>query len=182
MEAPRLAPNKKNANRLGAHIVFVDESGFLLIPSVRKTWAPRGETPLCYHRYRREKVSAISGISLSPKRQHCGLYFQCHIKSIRHAEVCAFIRHLLKHLRGPVIIVWDNAAIHKGAPIRQLCSQYPHMHLELLPPYAPELNPDEGVWNHAKRNLANGQPMTRNELRRHVTRTIGSLRSLQPHL
>ncbi|MFH1741892.1 MAG: transposase [bacterium] len=64
-----MASDKKNATRLGAHIVFVDESGFLLIPTVRKTWAPRGQTPIHRHRYRHDKISAISGISVSPNRK-----------------------------------------------------------------------------------------------------------------
>jgi len=59
---------------LGAHIVFVDESGFLLIPNVAKTWAPQGQTPVPRHRQgRRDKISVISGISLRPRRQQRGL-------------------------------------------------------------------------------------------------------------
>src|SRR6202008_5048089 len=74
LEAKGLAPGKKNAARLGAHIVFADESGFLLIPTVVRTWAPRGKTPSHRHRQgRRDKVSVISGISVSPKRRPRGL-------------------------------------------------------------------------------------------------------------
>ncbi len=76
LEAERLAPGKKKAARLGAHLVFADESGFLLAPLVVKTWAPRGCTPLHHHRQgRRDKISVISGISLSPQRRHRGLYY-----------------------------------------------------------------------------------------------------------
>ncbi|PYT25030.1 MAG: hypothetical protein DMG58_25055 [Acidobacteria bacterium] len=75
METERLAASKKNATRLGAHIVFADESGFLLIPNVVKTWAPRGHTPVHRHYYRRDKISVISGVSVSPKRQHLGLFY-----------------------------------------------------------------------------------------------------------
>lgn len=87
-----MAAGKKNAARLGAHIVFVDESGFLLIPTVLKTWAPRGQTPVHRHRYRRERVSVISGISVSPKRQRLGLYYWLWLNNIGHAEVCVFLR------------------------------------------------------------------------------------------
>ena len=68
--------NKKNAERLGTYIVFCDESGFLLIPNVVCTWAPRGKTPIVRHRYCLDKVSVISGISASPRRQRLGLYFR----------------------------------------------------------------------------------------------------------
>lgn len=182
METGRMASNKKNAARLGAHLVFIDESGFLLIPPVRKTWAPRGQTPLQRHRYRREKVSVISGVSVSPQRHHFGLYFQCHHKNIQQAEVCDFLRHLLRHLRRQVIVLWDNAPIHKGEPIRKLCRRYRRLHLEALPPYAPELNPDEGVWKHAKDNLANGRPDDLDELTAHVIDSLQELAYSQGNL
>ena len=64
MEKICLAPCKKNATRLAAHLVFIDESGFLLIPSVLKTWSPVGQTPILHHRYRHDRISAISGIAV----------------------------------------------------------------------------------------------------------------------
>jgi hypothetical protein len=80
-----------------------------LIPSVRRTWAPRGQTPLLRHRARRDRISVISGLSVSRCRRHCGLYFLLSLKNIKHPEVCAFLRDLLRHLRGPVIVIWDTA-------------------------------------------------------------------------
>lgn len=159
-----MAAYKKNAERLGAHIVFIDESGFLLIPSVRKTWSPRGLTPIVRHHQLRHRISAISGVSVSPKQKRLGLYFSLHEKNIQQAEVCHFLRHLLKHLRGEVIVVWDNSRTHKGDMIRNICRRYKRLRLEPLPPYAPELNPDEGVWSQAKTALANGRPDTIDEL------------------
>lgn len=153
-----MARGKKNAARLAAHLVFVDESGFLLLPNVRKTWAPRGHTPQIHHKTRRDKISVISGLSVSPIRNRLGLYFALHAVNIGHEQACAFLRELLHHLRGSVIVLWDNASIHKGEPIRQMCRRHPRLHLELFPPYAPELNPDEGVWKLAKEELANGRP------------------------
>ena len=75
MEKQPLASNKKNAQRLAAHIVFVDESGFLLIPPVRKTWGPRGHTPIIRYQQIRQRISVISGLSVSPKRKRLGLYY-----------------------------------------------------------------------------------------------------------
>lgn len=76
MEAQALAAGKKNATRLGAHLVFVDESGFMMIPSVRRTWAPIGQTPIVRHYYRRERISVIGGLSLSPARRRLGLLWR----------------------------------------------------------------------------------------------------------
>ena len=101
-----MAQGKKNAARLGAHIVFADESGFLLVPTVARTWAPRGKTPIHRHRQgQRDKLSVISGISVSPKRHHLGLYYLLFYENIGQEEVCVFLRELLRHLRGPIIVL-----------------------------------------------------------------------------
>jgi transposase len=177
-----VAPGKKNATRLGAHLVFADESGFLLIPSVRSTWAPRGHTPVVHHRYRHDRISVISGISVSPRRRRLGLYYQLYRKNIGQAEVCAFLRHLLCHLRGHVIVLWDNLRAHGGEPIREFCRRHPRLHLERFPAYASELNPDEGVWKFAKADLANGRPDDIPELWRDLIKSLERVRRSQPRL
>jgi transposase len=144
--------------------VFADESGFLLVPSVLKTWAPRGCTPVLRHRARRDKISVISGLSVSPQRRRLGLYYDFHAHNIHHQDVYAFLRQLLRHFRGHVIVLLDNARIHTAAPLRRLCARHARLHLEYFPGYAPELNPDEGVWGLTKRALANGRPDTLAEL------------------
>jgi putative transposase len=168
-----MAPGKKNAARLGAHIVFADESGFCLIPSVVRTWAPEGKTPIHRHRQgRRDKVSVISGISLSPKRQRLGLYYLLFFDNIGQQEVCIFLREVLRHLRGPVIALLDNSSTHKGEPLQKLRNQHPRLSIEYFPSYAPELNPDEGVWSLAKRNIANTSPKNVDELMEDILRSI----------
>jgi hypothetical protein len=93
--------------------VFADECGFLLIPNVRRTWAPRGQTPIIRHRYRRDKISAISAITVSPTRHRLGLYVHLHPdENISQVEVTIFLRALLRHLRGPVIVLLDGGSIH----------------------------------------------------------------------
>ena len=177
-----MAAGKKNAARLGAHIVFVDESGFLLIPHVLKTWAPRGQTPIHRHRYRRDKVSVISGISVSPIRHHPDLYYQLWLNNIGCAEVCVFLRHLLHHLRGHVIVLLDNSSTHNGEPVRELRRRHCRLHLEYFPPYAPELNPDEGVWSLTKRSLANGRPDDVEEMISALVESIERVRHSQARL
>lgn len=161
---------------MGAHIVFADESGFLLIPNVVKTWAPRGQTPVHRHCYRRDKISVISGVSVSPKRQRLGLFYQLYFNNIGHEEVCIFLRDLLRHLRGPVIALLDNSTTHHGEPLAELQRQHPRLHIEHFPSYAPELNPDEGVWAQAKRDLANGCPHDVEELMDDLIRSIDRIR------
>jgi transposase len=164
METIQLASCKKNAARLAAHLVFIDESGFLLIPSVRKTWSPIGQTPIFHHRYRNDRISAISGIAVSPKRFHCTLYCQLYEDNIQGEEVAVFLRHLLRQIPGHLIVLLDNGTTHRGNSVEELLSRTSRLHLEPFPPYAPELNPDEGVWNHLKKTLSNGRPDTQAEL------------------
>jgi transposase len=158
--------------------VFADESGFLLAPLVVKTWAPRGSTPLQHHRQgRREKISVISGISLSPQRHHLSLYYLLFYDNIAQEEVCVFLRELLRHLRGPIIVLVDNSSTHQGEPLEKLLAQHRRLQIEHFPSYAPELNPDEGVWSLAKRELANSCPKDVDELMENVIRAINGIRS-----
>jgi transposase len=177
LEAERLAAGKKNAARLGAHLVFADESGFLLAPLVAKTWAPRGCTPFQRHRQgRRDKISVISGISLSPKRHRLGLYYLLFFDNIAQEKVCVFLRELLRHLRGRVIVLLDNSSTHQGQPLEKLLREHPRLSIEHFPSYAPELNPDEGIWSLAKRKLANSRPDDVDALMEDVIRVMERIR------
>ena len=114
----------------------------------------------------RRKISVIAGLSLSPVTRQPGLYFEAAPdRHFRATDVATFVRHLLRHLRGRVILVWDNGAMHKGTPIRQLLADFPRLSIEYLPPYAPTLNPVEQLWNHLKYGaLANFVPRDLEEL------------------
>ena len=182
METIRLAPCKKNAARLAAHLVFLDESGFLLIPSVRKTWSPVGQTPLVHHRYRHDRISAISGIAVSPKRVHCSLYCHLYEDNIQGDDVAFFLRHLLRQIPGHLIVLLDNGKPHRGDAVEELLARTSRLHMEPFPSYAPELNPDEGVWHHLKHRLANGRPDTQAELMSVLSDEICTLAASQPLL
>lgn len=153
-----------------------------MIPNVRRTWAPRGQTPVVRHRYRRDKISAISAITVSAQRHRLGLYLHLHPDAnISHIEVAIFLRALLRHLRGHVIVLLDGGSIHKGPDVQALRARCPRLHLEWFPGYAPELNPDELVWAHFKRTLANGHPENLDELGRTLGRITKDVRR-QPDL
>lgn len=114
----------------------------------------------------RKKVSVIAGLSVSPEAQRLGLYFATEPDSFFTAEkVVPFLRDLLKHLRGTVVVVWDRGGNHKGPLIREFLSKNRRMRLEMLPPWAPELNPVEDVWSWLKYSeLANFVPDDTDEL------------------
>lgn len=133
---------KKRASE-NAHVVLIDETGLQLSPLRRRSWAKRGQRPILRQLAgTRKKVSVIGALSLSPKTYRPNLYFQTLPDgTFNSVNVAAFLRDLLKHLRGKVIVVWDNGSMHKGEAMRQLRQDFPRLSIEWLPPYAPELNP-----------------------------------------
>jgi transposase len=159
-------------------LVFLDESGFMLIPTVRRTWAPRGQTPLVRHRYQHDRISAISAVSVSSRTHRCGLYAHFHLDNITHVEVAIFLRLLLRHLKGHIILLWDGGPIHRGPDVRAVLSRHPRLHVERFPAYAPELNPDELVWNYLKSQLANAGVDTVEDLMDDLSRETRRLRRL----
>jgi transposase len=159
-----LAKGKKRANRLGAHLVFLDESGFLLIPNVKRTWAPKGQTPIIRHQIRNGKLSAISALSVSPKYKRIALYLQFRQGSLRGPQIEAFLSNLLRQINGPIILLWDRNPIHKYRTVRTFIEQHPRLHDEFFPGYAPELNPAEYVWAQTDAALDNSAPEDVTEL------------------
>ena len=165
-----MAKGKKYAARMGALLIFADESGFMLSPNLLRTWAPRGQTPVFRHHYRRDQISVTSGVTVSPRRQRLGLYFRLFLGNIGQLQVCEFLRHLLGHPHGPVIVLPDNSTAHKGEPLRKLCRRHQRLHIEYFPSYAPQLRPEEAAWSLAKRKMANSIPDNVQELSPQVLR------------
>ena len=132
--------------------MLLDESGLMTAPLLRRSLAPRGKTPVIPQKGSgREKVSVIGALSLSPRRRKLSLHFQTRVKdSYDNVAVAGFLRQLLRHLRGKIILVWDRAPFHRGPGIRQLLSRTRRLWLEQLPPYAPDLNPVEPLWSWLK--------------------------------
>lgn len=159
--------------------MFLDESGFLIIPNVRKTWAPIGNTPIVRYNYRRDRISAISAVTVSPSRKHLGLYFRLHTANITGVEVIGFLRHLLRHLRGPIVLLWDGGTIHRRVIVKEFLQKHKRLHTHRFPAYAPEVNPDEFVWTKAKNALANGLPQDITKLGRRLRRTLHRVRGSQ---
>ena len=177
-----MAAGQKKAREHGWSVVLIDESGFMLQPLVRRTWAPRGQTPIQYGWDRRDRLSVIAGITIAPRRQRLGLYFQIHSDNIRFDKVIAFLTQLHRQLRRKFILVLDRLNVHRKA-VRLLEVVHPDwFEVEWLPPYAPDLNPVEMVWNHTKyADLANFIPDDIHHLHQAVTASLNDTRS-QPEL
>ena len=181
-ELPRIL---RDAWQRQAHVVFLDESGFSLTPSVRRTLAPRGQTPVLECWDRRDKFSAISCVTLSPFQGRPGLYFQLlPLKETVHAEeIVAFLKALRRQLRGPFTVVWDRHGIHsKSRLVRAFLAEHPEVVAEDFPSYMPDLNPDESVWGWTKYGrLSNLAAWNAEELWDHVVEALIDLK-FQPQL
>lgn len=140
--------SKKKAVEEQRTLVFVDESGFSLLPAVVRTYAPVARTPVIRERLTHDHLSAISGITPEGR-----LYLQTREQAYKGPQVVGFLRHLLRHIPGRLLVLWDQSPIHRSGAVKEYLAggAARRIHLELLPAYAPELNPDEGIWNHLKR-------------------------------
>ncbi len=142
-EFPRIV---REAFARKAHPVFLDESGFFLTPTVRRTLAPRGQTPVPAAWDRRDRLSAISAITVSPVRGRPNLFFRVFPRHVHAEQVVAFLGELHRSL-GAITVVWDRGPIHdKATLVRTWLAKHPGVVTEKFPAYAPTSNPDEGVW------------------------------------
>jgi transposase len=120
-----VAAHQKKARRLKAALVFIDESGLLLSPYLRRTWHPRGQTPVFRQRTRHHrKVSVIAALVISPAGRRLRWCFRLHA----------------------MVLIWDRLQAHRSVTVQQFIGQHPRLSLEWLPAYAPELNPVEYGW------------------------------------
>lgn len=154
-EWPTIAQGRKSRK---STVIFVDEAGFSMIPSLHKTWAPRGETPIVEHRNRwHRKVSVIGGLSVSADRKTLDAVLDWYPgENVDQPKVLAFLGKIAATYEGPIDIVWDNLSSHKGKAIHAWLATHRRVRLHYLPPYAPELNPIEMLWSLSKyHRLAN---------------------------
>lgn len=120
-----------------------------------RTFAPRGQTPVLREQWTNDHLSAISGVTPAGK-----LSMMVQDKAYTSTDVVRFLRHVHRHIRGKVLVLWDGAPIHRSRVIKDFLASGAArwLQVERLPAYAPELNPDEGVWHHLKgvelKNLA----------------------------
>lgn len=158
MGVQKVAEDKKNARRLKAWIVFQDESGISQRPPLRRTWAPKGQTPVVTHAFNWKKLSLCGVLGYRWDGGRSRLYFQMTPDSYDAVKLIGFIKELKRHFRGRrVILIWDGLPCHRSAVMKQFLSEQSRwLSVERLPGYAPDLNPVEGLWSNVKgQELAN---------------------------
>jgi transposase len=179
-----LAGGKKNARRQRAWLVFEDESGLSQQPVVRRTWAPRGETPVLTHPFNWQRLSVAVALAFRWDGRRPRLFFQTRPGTYRTDSLIGFLRLLRRHFRRQrVIVLWDGLPGHKSARmLAYLTRQRAWLTVEPLPGYAPDLNPVESVFGNVKgRELANHCGPALATLATVLRTGLGRVRR-QPHL
>jgi transposase len=168
-------PNiQKWAKKKRAILYFEDESGVSLIPAVGKTWAPKGKTPVIRITGSRGGVLAMSAIS--PAGRMC---FCIEKRKINADVLIEFLSKIKEtHKRRTIGIIMDQAPCHKAKKVREFAEKSKRMKIFYIPPYSPELNPDEKVWRHLKHvSLKNHQAKDKRSLTRLVRKALKSIQN-----
>lgn len=162
MERRSLATDKKGAQEQGAQLVFIDESGFSLRPSVRRTWAPRGQTPLIRRHFNWKRLSAIAALLCQPDGSLPQLLLAVQEDNFTGPTILSFLEGLGQQTQGPLVLLWDGLPAHRSRLVRDYLAQNSHwLQVERFPAYAPELNPVEYLWSCTKgKDMANLCPDT----------------------
>jgi transposase len=173
-EYPAIAAKTK---REGAVIFFADESGVRSDAHAGTTWGLKGATPVVKTTGARFGFNMLSAVSARGQ-----LRFMIVERRVTAAVFCEFLRRLLQGMTRKIVLIVDGHPTHKAKRVQRfVAAQADRLELCVLPPYSPDLNPDELAWAHVKGKLGRGAARTKTELK---TRAHGILRSLQkrPHL
>ena len=153
---PRLRGRAK-AN--GAAIFFLDEAGFSSEPNLGRTYGKKGETPVVKTTGRRQKVNAISALNAKG-----AFWSSVYTGKFNAQRFIGFLKDFLKGRRGKVYLVVDGHPSHKANTVKEYVqATRGRLELHFLAPYAPDLNPDEFVWQHAKTNGIAKKPLRKDE-------------------
>lgn len=152
--------------------MFLDEFGFSFLEPLATTWARRGKRPIL-RRVARDRRVLSTAVALTMS----GKIYKCHFEgSIKSDQVIATLQHLQRHLPGKIILIWDRARTHKSKKTQAHLALHPEIYMEELPPYAPELNPEEYCHGNVKHHLKNARPTDKTEMRQMLNGGFARLR------
>lgn len=165
----------KWAKEKGAVIFFADESRVRADGHRGVTWAPIGETPVITDSGDRYGINMISAISAQGQ-----MYFECFATKMESQRFIVFLKNLRQSAGKPTLVIVDGGSYHKSKAVKEFLKDEGAnlgIKLVLLPPYSPELNPDEQVWNIAKRKIGRMSINTKKILGEVVRNTLSDIQS-----
>src|SRR3989442_558795 len=150
---------KRRARKHGAKIYFLDETGFSSEPNLRRTYGLKGQTPVVQTSGKRQKVNVISAVNARG-----GFWCATYTCTLNQSTFIGFLKAFMTGRREKVFLVLDSHPAHIAKSVKEYVrSTKGKLELHFLPPYAPELNPDEFVWNYLKGNGVAKKPLHKNE-------------------
>ena len=163
---------RKRAKKLGATIFFLDEAGFQSDPPLGRTYGLKGHTPVVESSGQRQSINVISAVAASG-----GFWAATYPGKLDAEAFVVFLRNFLKGRRQKVFLVVDGHPAHKANIVKKYVAETRgRLELHFLPPYAPDLNPDEFVWNYMKTIGVSKKPLKRNEsLRKRVEQDLATI-------
>jgi len=169
---------KQRAKRWAATIFFLDEAGFQSDPPLGRTYGLKGQTPVVVTSGQRQSINVISAVTARG-----GFWAATYTGKLNGEAFVAFLQNFMKGRRGKAFLVVDGHPAHKANVVKQYVQSLKgRLELHFLPPYAPDLNPDEFVWSHMKTNGVSKKPLKKNEsMRERVEADIADLQG-NPHL
>ena len=173
-EFPRL---RARAKRAGAKIFFLDDAGVRSDQVLGRTWGLRGQTPEVLTSGRRQSVSAISAVNARGE-----FWYEIYTERLNAVRFVDLLKHFMRGRRSPVFLVLDGHPAHVAKVVADYVQRLVgRLELHFLPGYAPELNPDEFVWNHLKRQGVSKTPLRKDEsLRSRVQADLAHIQSRPP--
>ncbi len=164
-------------------MIFPDETGFSLVSPLKRTWAPRGQTPTIRTSLEHnERLNLIGALCVTSGQRKLKLHLQSYREPISGDHVVLFLEHLARIISGPIVMVWDKHPIHRRRKVKDWLARHPRFHVYEFPTSAPELNPTEVVWTQISESTASTAPHNGAELRAHVYTGIARIRRSQNRL
>lgn len=155
-----MAFHQKKGIREHVTIVFEDESGYSERPTVRRTWAPKGKTPIIASSGSWKTRTAIGLIACTPNGKHPRFFLKIIRGSARVPDFISMLKNLKRHIRGRIFLIWDGLPGHRSKAVREYtAANRKRLSVFRFPAYAPEFNPVEYSWSSSKtKDFANHVP------------------------
>ena len=174
---------QKKWRTLKAILVFIDESGFSLVSSLKRSWSPRGQTPtartsLDHH----QRLNLFGALLVSPKLRKIRLSVRSFLCSLRSEHTIIFLKQILRLSPSHLIVIWDSHKIHISPRTQEFIEKHPRLHIYRFPTCAPELNPVEFAWTQINEYMAGFAPHNMQELCDRVQTGIARTRASKKRL
>jgi len=168
---------ERRARLRGADIFFLDEAGIRSDAALQRTWGARGQTPVVATSGTRQSINAISAVNLLG-----AFWYNVYSGTLNKESFIVFLKDFLRRRRRPVFLVLDRHSAHRAKATAQFVqSLQGRLELHFLPGYAPDLNPDEFVWNHLRQKGVSKKPLKRGEsLPARVTADLAAIQADPP--